>query len=588
MKEEIIKLIQETYQNVYGAEQDSISKMVVVPTANEMGDYSLPCFSFAKELKKSPVQIAAELKEELQKHCKAPIFDHAEAVNGYLNVFLNQEAFSKWVLEEASHTNYGAQSEGQGKTICMDYSSPNIAKNFHVGHLRTTLIGNSLYHIFTKMGYQVVRINHLGDWGTQFGKLIVAYKKWSCKEWVEEKGIEELLRIYVKFGTESEKNPELNEEARIWFSKMEQGDKEALAIWKWFKEISMIEFERVYKLLNVAFDSYAGESFYMDKVPALVKELEEKQLLVESDGAEIVDLSEEGMPPCLIMKKDGSSIYHSRDLAAVLYRKKTYQFNKCLYITGMEQQLHFAQVFAVIKKMGYQWSDELVHIPYGLVSLNGAKLSSRNGTVIYAEDILEEAVKRAKAMMEEKNPNLDNKDKVAGIVGIGAVIFHDLFNQRIKNVNFSWDEILNFDGATGPYIQYTYARAKSILRKAVAQKKEEGANKENQCSQLNEVIENYSEDVNHLAFTESSAYEVIKQLAEYKAVIQEASKRYEPCVIARYVYSLSNAFNKFYQDCPILSASEEVKEARLFLVDVVQKVIKDAMALLGIECPEAM
>jgi len=457
---------------------------------------------------------------------------------------------------------------GLGKTICMDYSSPNIAKNFHVGHLRTTIIGNSLYKLHEKLGYEVVRINHLGDWGTQFGKLIVAYKNWSSKEEVEEKGIEELMRIYVKFNTEKDAKPELMEEARAWFVKMEQNDEEALAIWNWFKEISMVEYERVYKLLGVSFDSYKGESFYRDKVPALVEELKEKRLLTESQGAKIIDLSAYDMAPCLITKSDGGSIYHSRDIAAILYRKKTYDFEKCLYVTGSEQSLHFKQIFKAIELMNYDWYDNLVHVPYGLVSLEGAKLSTRTGNIVYAEDILKEAMERAMKAIQEKNPSLADKEMVAKQVGVGAVIFHDLYNQRIKNVNFSWDEVLSFEGTTGPYVQYTYARAKSILRKS------SGA-QENGVSDY-EVL------------TDDVSFGLVKTLLGYEAAITGAIERYEPSVVARYLITLATAFNRFYHECPIIQADDKEKQARLVLVDMVQRVIKDACSLLGIECPEEM
>ncbi len=414
-----------------------------------------------------------------------------------------------------------------------------------------------------------MRINHLGDWGTQFGKLIVAYKKWSSREKVEENGIDELLNIYVKFNAEAEKHPELIDEARTWFVRMEQNDEEALTIWKWFKEISMVEYDRVYKMLDISFDSYLGESFYRDKVPALVEKLKEKNLLTESQGANIIDLSEYDMPPCLITKKDGTSIYHSRDIAAVLYRKENYDFVKCLYVTGLEQSLHFRQVFKAIELMGYEWYQELVHIPYGLVRFEGVKLSTRNGNIIYAEEILKEGVSRAAELIHKKNPGLADKEEVAQQVGVGAVIFHDLFNQRIKNVDFSWDEVLSFDGTTGPYVQYTYARAKSILRK-----------------------NHTAIDINKLdyeALADDIAFHLIKTISGYEEAVNNAAKRYEPSIIARYIISVATAFNKFYHDCPILrEENENVKEASLALVDIVQRIIKDSCGLLGMKCPEKM
>ena len=548
--------------------KEEIISLIEVPPMPEMGDFSLPCFTMAKKLKKAPLKIAAELKLSIEHGEDSTVICELKIVNGYLNFFINKEMYIKKVINSAISSNYGASDEGKGKVVCMDYSSPNIAKNFHVGHLRTTIIGNSLYKIYDKLGFNVVRINHLGDWGTQFGKLIVAYKNWSSKEQVEEKGIEELMRIYLLFSAEAEKNIELNDEARAWFAKMENGDEEALSIWKWFKAISMIEFETIYKMLGFDFDHYTGESFYMDKVPALVEELKAKKLLEESQGANIINLDEYNMPPCLITKRDGSSIYHSRDIAAVLYRKKQYNFDKCLYVTGMEQKLHFAQVFKAIELMGYEWHQNLVHVPYGLVSLEGAKLSTRNGNIIYAEDILNEAIERSADMIEQKNPSLKDKESVAKMIGIAAVIFHDLYNQRIKNVDFSWEDVLNFDGATGPYAQYTYARAKSILRKV--------------GSVTNSV------NINANLLTDEASYNLIKNIELYPEKIHEAAERYEPSIIARYIINLSSSFNKFYHNCNIMNVDKELQDARLILVELTQKIIKDSMGLLGIECPEEM
>ena len=562
---------------------DTLTELLEIPPEESMGDFALPCFSFAKALRKSPALIAEDIKASLLPHLATLGIDHIETVGGYCNFFFERTAYAKDCLSKLQTETLGVEQPGTGKTVCMDYSSPNIAKNFHVGHLRTTVIGNSLYKIFDKLGWNVVRINHLGDWGTQFGKLIVAYKLWSSKEQVEEKGIEELLRIYVKFNDESKIQPELIEDARAWFVKMEQNDPEALSFWNWFKDISMIEFERVYDLLGISFDSYTGESFFREKVPALVDELEKKNLLTESQGAQIIDLSAYDMPPCLILKNDGGSIYHSRDIAAVLYRKETYNFDKCLYVTGLEQSLHFKQVFQAVKLMGYDWTDNLVHIPYGLVSLGGLKLSTRGGHIIYAEDILKEAISRALAAIEEKNPNLQDKKSVARMVGVGAVIFHDLFNQRIKNVEFSWDEVLSFDGTTGPYVQYTCARAKSVLRKG------------NFCSDAAEIAnttavtaEDTLAEINCSVLTDDCSYALIKTLVGYNDAVKAAAERYEPSVIARYLVSVAATFNKFYHECSILHAAEHEKKARLALTDLVQKVLTDGCGLLGIECPEEM
>jgi arginyl-tRNA synthetase len=566
MKENICKSIAKNLENI---KESEVMKLIEIPPEDKMGDFALPCFSFAKIMHKSPKIIAEELKETLQGEKKDLGIDKLEVINGYLNIFMNRSEYIKYWVSKMKTADLGIAKIGCGKTICMDYSSPNIAKNFHIGHLRTTIIGNSLCNIYEKLGFTVVRINHLGDWGTQFGKLIVAYKKWSNEAAVKEKGIEELLRIYVKFNSEVEGSPELMDEARSWFVKMEQKDNEAIQIWKWFKDISLIEFERVYKLLGVSFDSYAGESFYRDKLPTLVKELNDKNLLKESQGANIIDLSEHDMPPCLITKSDGGSIYHSRDIAAVLYRKETYQFDKCLYVTGLEQSLHFKQVFKAIEVMGYDWADQLIHVPYGLVSLKGEKLSTRKGNIIYAEDMLNEAIERAKHSIHTKKLDLlDKDDEVAKKVGVGAVIFHDLFNQKIKNVEFSWDEVLSFDGTTGPYIQYTYARAKSILKK----------NKD-------DIV---YENVDFTVLEEEMSYNLIKALSGYEEAVEKAAKLYEPSVIARYLVAVTTSFNKFYHECPILQADKKTKKARLILVDLTQHIILDACGLLGMTCPEEM
>lgn len=565
MKDLLCKVIAEEITDV--SAQD-ISKLLEIPPEKEMGDLALPCFEFAKILRKSPHKIAEELAEKILCRKSELGIEQVHAINGYLNFYYVREKFVRQIMENISLQNFGIKNIGSGKVICMDYSSPNIAKNFHVGHLRTTIIGNSLYKIYSKLGYKVIRINHLGDWGTQFGKLIVAYFKWSSRELVEEKGIEELLRIYVKFNEESSKDESLTSEARQWFVKMEQNDKQALEIWNWFKDISMAEFSRIYELLGVSFDFYTGESFFRDKVPALVDELNEKHLLRDSEGAKIIDLSQYDMPPCLILKKDGGTIYHSRDIAAVLYRKENYHFEKCLYVTGLEQTLHFKQIFKAIELMGYDWHKELYHIPYGLVNLNGQKLSTRTGHIIYAEDILNEAIERAFDLIIKKNPSLPNKENVAKQVGIGAVIFHDLFNQRIKNIDFVWDDVLNFEGSTGSYVQYTYVRAKSILRKC-----------------RDEILSN---EIDFSLLTEDRSYDLLKAIGEYHSAIVEAAERNEPCIIARFLIKASGCFNKFYHDCSILQAEPKLKAARLALVEITQKVIRDACSLLGIECPEEM
>lgn len=564
MKAQLIDILAENIQEL---EKEEIASALEIPKKSDMGDFAFPCFKLAKVYRKAPNMIAKDLtKKILEKNYD--IFSKVENVGGYINFFFAKEEFAKQLVKTIGVEDFGASDEGEGKTICIDYSSPNVAKNFHVGHLRTTIIGNSLYKIYSKLGYHVERINHLGDWGTQFGKLIVAYKRWGSKEAVEKNGIAELMKIYVKFHQEAEKDDSLNDEARAWFVKMEQGDEEALSIWQWFKDISLVEYKRIYKLLGMEFDHYTGESFYRDKTQAVVDELNEKHLLVESDGAHIVPLDDYNMAPCLITKKDGSSIYATRDLAALFYRKKTYHFDKCIYVTGLEQKLHFAQVFKVIELLGYDWYDQLVHVPYGLVSMEGGKLSTRSGNVIYAEEILHESIQKIYEIIEEKNPDLEDKETVARQVGIGAILFNDLYNQRIKDVVFNWDKILNFDGETGPYVQYTYARCASVMRKA------------------GDVT--IPEEIDYSVLTDDVTMNLLKDITRFLEVIKDAADKYEPFMISRFAVSVAQHFNKFYHDCQINVEDENVKMARLKVVSITMRVIKDALALLGIECPEQM
>ena len=564
MKNKIIDILS---KNIEQLDKEEIAAALEIPKKTDMGDFAFPCFKLAKVFRKAPNMIAEELTAQINEK-GYDIFDKVVNVGAYINFFLAKEAFAKEIMNTVDTPDFGQGTEGEGKTVCIDYSSPNVAKNFHVGHLRTTIIGNSLYKIYSKLGYHVERINHLGDWGTQFGKLIVAYKKWGSKEAVEENGIDELMKIYVKFHQEAEKDDSLNDQAREWFVKMEQGDEEALSIWQWFKDISLVEYKRIYKLLGMDFDHFTGESFYRDKTHEVVEKLQEKDLLVESEGAHIVPLDDYDMAPCLIMKKDGSSIYATRDLAALLYRKRTYNFDKCIYVTGLEQKLHFAQVFKVIELLGYDWYQNLVHVPYGLVSMEGGKLSTRNGNVIYAEQILHEAIEKIHEIINEKNPDLPNKEEVSRQVGIGAILFNDLYNQRIKDVIFNWDKILNFDGETGPYVQYTYARCASVFRKVGA-------------------VELPAE-IDYSVLTDDATMNLLKDLTRFPEVIKEAADKYEPFMIARFAVSVAQHFNKFYHDCQINVEEENVKLARLKVVDVTMKVIKSALDLLGIECPEQM
>jgi arginyl-tRNA synthetase len=563
MKNKIVNLIAE---HVDGMTADEISTFIEIPPRPEMGDFAFPCFRLAKTMRKAPNMIAADIKEAIG---EVDFIDKIQVEGAYLNFFVKTDVFVKSMIDAARQDNFGGSDTGNGQVICIDYSSPNVAKNFHVGHLRTTIIGNSLYKIYSKLGYDVKRINHLGDWGTQFGKLIVAYKAWGSKEAVEKDGISELMKLYVKFHEEADKKPELVDEARAWFNKMENGDEEALSIWQWFKDISLVEYKRTYDLLGMDFDYYLGESFYRDKCQDVVDKVTNAGLLKESEGAMIVDLSEYDMAPCIVTKKDGSSIYATRDLAAIFYRKNTYNFSKCLYVTGQEQKLHFAQVFKVVELLGNEWAkDQLIHIPYGLVSLEGAKLSTRSGNIIYAEDILKDAINKSLEIITEKSPNLPNKEEVAKMVGVGAVLFNDLYNQRIKDVSFSWDKVLNFDGETGPYVQYTHARCCSVVRLA------EGFNPDG--------------DIDYSVITEPDAIELLKEITRFPKVVADAADKYEPSVVARFAVDVAQAFNKFYNSTRINVEDANVKNARVMLTYLTKKTLHDSLELLGIQAPEAM
>ena len=562
MKEKIVNLIA---NHVEGMTAEEIATFIEIPPKQELGDYAFPCFRLAKTMHKAPNLIAADIKEAIG---DIDFLDKIDVQGAYLNFFVKKNIFVQTMIESALKDNFGGSDEGADKVICIDYSSPNVAKNFHVGHLRTTIIGNSLYKIYSKLGYKVIRINHLGDWGTQFGKMIVAYKNWGTKEAVEKDGVAELMRLYVKFHEEADQNPELVDEARAWFSKMEHGDEEALSIWQWFKDISLVEYKRTYDLLGMDFDYYLGESFYRDKCQEVVDQLTNANLLKESEGAMIVDLSDYDMAPCIVTKKDGSSIYATRDLAAIFYRKKEYNFDKCIYVTGLEQKLHFAQVFKVVELMGYEWAKEnLIHVPYGLVSLEGGKLSTRSGNIVYAEDILKESVSKIREIIAEKNPDLKDKEDVAQKVGIGAIIFNDLYNQKIKDVTFTWEKIHSFDGETGPYVQYTYARAASVLRK----------------TGITEVGE-----IDPSLVTDETSVALLKEIERFPEVIKVAADRLEPSVISRYVMGVAQSFNRFYHENQCNVEDQKLKEARVKIVILAKQVIKDGLDLLGIQCPEQM
>lgn len=564
---DFVKGISVAISNASGVDINEIENNIEVPAKAEMGDYAFPCFKLAKVLRKAPPMIANEIMDKI----KRPDFvSDIQVVGGYLNFFVDKTVFVANVINNVikNGEDFIKSDIGKEKTIVIDYSSPNIAKPFHVGHLRSTVIGNSLYNIYSALGYNVVGINHLGDWGTQFGKLIVAYKMWGNKEAVERDDVKELSRIYVKFHEEAENHPELNDEARNWLVKMQEGDKEALDLWKWFCDVSMKEFNRIYDRLGIKFDSYAGESFYNDKMQAVVDEIRDKNLLTESQGAQIVDLEEYNMPPCLILRSDGGTLYPTRDISAAIYRKNTYNFEKCIYITALDQNLHFAQWFKVIDLMGYDWADKLVHVPFGLVSLGDGKLSTRKGHVVLMEDILNQSVDKTRTIIEEKNPNLPNKEKIAEEVGIGAIIFDDLYNSRIKNVVFSLERMLNFDGETGPYAQYTHARACSILKKA--------------------DIENIDGDIDCSLIADSASVNVAKVLNEFPEKLIDAAEKNEPYIVTRHIIEICKAFNKFYNENNIMSSEGELKKARLAVVVAVKNAIKTGLELLGINAPEQM
>ncbi len=563
MKSKIVELLE---KNIESLSASDIEALIEIPPNPELGDFAFPCFRLAKEMKKAPNIIASDLLEIIG---NIDFIDHIDVKGAYLNFFIKKDTFVKSMIDAASTLNFGGSDIGNNQTICIDYSSPNVAKNFHVGHLRTTIIGNSLYKIYSKLGYKVNRINHLGDWGTQFGKLIVAYKAWGSKETVEQDGVSELMKLYVRFHDEADKNPELMDEARAWFTKMEHGDAEALKIWQWFKDISLIEYKRTYELLGMDFDYFTGESFYQDKTQGIVDMLTNANLLVESEGANIVSLDDYDMAPCLITKKDGSSIYATRDLAAIFYRKENYDFVKCIYVTGQEQKLHFAQVFKVVELLGNEWAtNQLIHVPYGLVSLEGAKLSTRSGNIIYAEDILLESISKIKQIIEEKNPDLPDKENTAKKIGVGAILFNDLYNQRIKDVSFKWDKVLNFDGETGPYVQYTYARCSSIMRT------------------VTDFVEGI--DIDYSLITDSDSVDLLKEISRFPKVVLTASEKYEPSIVARFAVDVAQAFNKFYNTNRINVEDKSLRDARVTLVSITRKVLKESLALLGIDCPEQM
>ncbi|HQC55128.1 MAG TPA: arginine--tRNA ligase [Clostridia bacterium] len=567
-KREVVEFIE-----IEGIDKEAIYELIVRPQDLSKGDYALPCFRFAKELRKSPVIIAEELKNKILE--KVHPFESVEAVNGYLNFKFDKKKESLLLIENIRKqgSKYGASDEGKDKTVCIDYSSINIAKPFHIGHLMTTVLGGALYRIYKKRGYNAVGINHLGDWGTQFGKLIVAYKMWGDEETIRATGVMGLNDLYVRYHKEAELDKSLDDQARAWFKKIEDGDKEALKLFELFKELTLVEVEKIYKRLNIKFDSYAGESFYNDKMEPILNELREKGLIEVSEGAEIVNLDEYNMPPCLLVRSDGATLYATRDLAAAFYRKNAYDFWKNLYVVAYQQNLHFKQVFKVIELMGYEWAKDLIHVPFGMVSLESGSMSTRAGNVVWLKDVLDKSEEQSLDIIKAKSPHLKNKEKVAKQVGVGAVIFFALSSGRIKDTVFSYDEVLNFDGETGPYVQYTNARCNSVLRKAEV---------DIHALPLSEIEADFNSIENE------SSYSLISSLEQFGEILSSSLDKYEPSMLTRYLIDVAKAFNKFYLENRIIDGKLGVSNARLALVYATSIVLKEGLSLLGIEAPEEM
>lgn len=561
--------IAEEISKVLELTKEELKEYIEIPKDAKMGDYALPCFKLAKEMKKSPVIIANEIKEKIEMPNK--YISKIEAVNGFLNIFINNEMLIENVLDEmeSKKENYGSSNIGNGKNIIVEYSSPNIAKPFHVGHLRTTVIGRALYNMYKFLGYNTIGINHLGDWGTQFGKLIEGYKRFGNEYDLEENPIDKLTEIYVRINELCKEDESVLDDCRNNFKKLEDGDEYCTQVWQKFKDLSLKEFQRIYDILDVHFDSNNGESFYSDKMQEVVDILRKNNKLVESQGAEIVDLEYKNMPPLMVTKSNGSTTYATRDLAAILYRARTYDFDKCIYVVAYEQNLHFKQVFEVAKflDLDEKYTNGLIHVPYGMVRLKTGKMSTREGTLIKLEDILKEAVTRAKAIIEEKNPNIEGKDDIAKKVGIGAVIFNDLSNNIIKDEVFDWDIMLNFQGETGPYIQYMYVRTKSILEK-----------------------ENYTmnKDLVDISELEEHGIELIKQIYSFNDIVKQAVDKNEPSIISRYLIDVAKLYSSFYNDNKIIVEDEKIKNTRLCLTYMVGNVLKIGTGLLGMEMPDRM
>lgn len=569
-KKEIAEIIA---KNLEGLTEDEIKSMIEIPQDQSMGDYAFPCFRLAKTMRKAPNLIAAELAEKLKGE---QLFSEVSPVNAYVNMFVSREEMMKSTVSEVleEKENFGRSDIGGNKKVIVEFSSPNIAKPFHIGHIRSTVIGNSLSKIYDALGYDVFKINHLGDYGTQFGKMICAYRRWGNREDVINSPIKTLLGYYTKFHVEVEEHPELEGEARAIFTKLEQGSKEEVELWQWFREESLKEFQRVYDMLGIEFDSYNGESFYSDKMPRFEKELSDKGLLQESNGAQVVDLEEYKLGTALIKKSDGSSLYITRDIAAAVYRKENYDFYKNIYVVATQQNLHFQQLFKILELMGYDWANQCVHVPFGMVRLEEGTMSTRHGRVVFLEDVLNGAIEKTREIIEEKNPNIENLEEITSQVGIGAVVFNELSNNRIKDYTFKWDQILNFDGETGPYVQYTHARCASLLRKA------------------GEDIVAKAQDPKNVDFAllakSDSAYELTKLIYAFPGVVEQAGEKYEPSIITRHIIDIAQCFNKFYHDEHIIVDDEVEKTSKIALVIATKRVIATGIGLLGMKAPERM
>lgn len=562
-RKEIAKIL---YSEVPELGMQEITEMIEIPPDSKMGDFAFPCFKLAKLYKKAPPMIAKEIADKV----KNDIFDRVENINGYVNFYINKAFFQKAVLEEvySLKEKYGSSDIGKGEKVIVEYSSPNIGKIFHFGHLRSTVIGNSLANILEFEGYDVFRLNYIGDWGTQFGKLIAAFKKWGNKELLEQNPLKTLLDLYVRFSNEEKEDPTLTEEARIWFKKLEDKDEEATDLWQWFREESLKEYKKMYEKLNVRFDSFEGEAFYNDKMDVIVKELEEKQLLKESEGAQVVFLDEYDMIPVIIKQKNGATLYATRDLASIKHRIENYKVKKSLYVVGSEQALHFKQIFKVAELLGYEEVKDFMHIDFGLVvDETGQKLGTRKGNSVFLKDVIDESVEKVLQIIQEKNPDLDDKVRISEQIGIGAVIFNDLKNNRIKNEMFTWEDMLNFEGETGPYVQYTHARASSILRNAKV-----------------DIVTN----VDFSILLEVSSYELCKSIYKLPEVIADAAAKYEPSIITRHIVDLAQAFNRFYHEQQIIVEDQEIQKARLLMVYAAKQAISNGLKLLGMEAPERM